>query len=385
MSESDRGIEHGFLVLADISGYTAFISRTELLHAQEILSDLLETVVVRFESLLTIHKIEGDAVFGYCRDAQAVRGETLLELIESTYVAFRDRTKNVRRHTGCNCRACQSIPMLDLKFIVHHGDFALQNIGGRPELAGSDVNLVHRLLKNHVGEKTGWSAYALFTRAGLDQIGLDLPGVVSASESYEHLGEVEICALDLHARYEALMEQRHIVVEESEAYVTFSQEIRATPAVIWSWLNDPRKRALLSPEAGKLRFVPMLRPNGRTGIGATTHCVHGKDTAMRETVLDWKPFEYYTVEQDSGPLGKIQATFRLEPLEAGLTRLRCTLRGRMPGFPGFMQRGLIRFGYTRVFNYASVVTRLRQMLEQPGAEAQAASAERTAAEESLAA
>jgi len=39
----------------------------------------------------------------------------------------------------------------------------VQNIGGRPELAGSDVNLAHRLLKNHVSEQTGWSAYALFS------------------------------------------------------------------------------------------------------------------------------------------------------------------------------------------------------------------------------
>jgi hypothetical protein len=93
-----------------------------------------------------------------------VRGETLLELIESTYIAFRGRTKNVRRHSTCDCRACNNISTLDLKFIVHHGDFAVQDIGGRPELAGSDVNLAHRLLKNHVTEHTGWSAYALFSK-----------------------------------------------------------------------------------------------------------------------------------------------------------------------------------------------------------------------------
>ncbi|HET6846411.1 MAG TPA: DUF2652 domain-containing protein, partial [Anaerolineales bacterium] len=154
MSDSRPGIDRGFLVLADISGYTAFLSKAELDHAQEILGDLLETIVDGFKTLLTIHKIEGDAVFGYARDAQLLRGETLLELIESTYVAFRQRTKNVRRHTTCDCRACNNISTLDLKFIVHHGDFAMQNIGGRPELAGSDVNLAHRLLKNHVSDQT---------------------------------------------------------------------------------------------------------------------------------------------------------------------------------------------------------------------------------------
>jgi len=57
-------------VLADISGYTAFLTKAELEHAQEILTDLLETIIGRFQSLLIIHKIEGDAVFGYTRDAQ---------------------------------------------------------------------------------------------------------------------------------------------------------------------------------------------------------------------------------------------------------------------------------------------------------------------------
>jgi len=89
--------QHGYLVLADISGYTSYLAGTELEHAQEILTELLETIVDHFKSMLTISKLEGDAVFGYVADAKAPRGETLLELIEGTYVAFRDRVEAVRR------------------------------------------------------------------------------------------------------------------------------------------------------------------------------------------------------------------------------------------------------------------------------------------------
>src|SRR5574338_1601031 len=149
MSNSATPIEHGYLVLADISGYTSFLMQTELDHAQEILSDLLETIVRRFQTLLTLHKLEGDAVFAYAPESRIIRGETLLEMIEAAYVDFRERLHNVRRHTTCTCRACQNIPILDLKFMVHHGDYILQDIGGVRELAGSDVNLVHRLMKNH--------------------------------------------------------------------------------------------------------------------------------------------------------------------------------------------------------------------------------------------
>ena len=154
--------------------------------------------------------------------SQVVRGETLLELIESTYTDFRERMKNVRRHTTCTCRACQSIPMLDLKFILHYGDFVLQNIGGTPELAGSDVNLVHRLLKNHVADNTGWRAYALFTAVALECMRLRPEDLVEGAESYEHLGEVKIYVMDMHARYDTLMQERHVVVEEKEALLSFS-------------------------------------------------------------------------------------------------------------------------------------------------------------------
>jgi hypothetical protein len=364
MSESKSGIDSGFLVLADISGYTAFLSKAELEHAQEILTDLLETIVGNLRSLLTIHKLEGDAVFAYTRDADLLRGETLLELIESTYVAFRGRTKNVRRHTTCDCRACNNISALDLKFIVHHGDFAVQNIGGRPELAGSDVNLVHRLLKNHVSEQTGWPAYALFSKPGLERTGLQMNGTLDGTEEYEYLGSVQTRTVNLHERYEALMSQRHIEVEEQDAFVSFSEVMRATPPVLWSWLNDPDKRALYLREPGGLEFVPVSRPNGRTGVGATTHCVHGKKTTMRELVLDWKPFNYYTVEQDSGPMGVFRMTFALQPVDAEHTRLRWRMKGRLPGLPALLQRPVLRLMFTRLFDFRKVLLKLKELVEE---------------------
>src|SRR4030095_12513772 len=74
--------QHGYLVLAYHSGYTSFVAGTELDHSHEILSDLLETICMQIEKLLTIHKLEGDAVFAYAPEAIISRGETILELIE---------------------------------------------------------------------------------------------------------------------------------------------------------------------------------------------------------------------------------------------------------------------------------------------------------------
>jgi hypothetical protein len=364
MSDSSSPIEHGYLVLADISGYTSFLSQTELDHAHEILTDLLETILKRFKTLLTICKLEGDAVFAYTPESHVLRGETLLELIEVTYTDFRERMKNVRRHTTCTCRACQSIPMLDLKFFTHHGDFVVQNISGTRELAGSDVNLIHRLMKNHITENTGWRAYTLFTQAGLECMALQLEDLFEGTESYEHLGQVRTFAMDLHARYDAFIKNRVVLVGESEALLSFSEDINAPPPVVWSWMHEPEKRKLYSMNPHGLKFIPVLRPGGRTGAGATTHCVHGKDVAMREIVLDWKPFDYYTVEQNSGPLGIIQVTFKLEAVRADKTHLRVLLKGYIPKWPGFLSRGAIRFIYLRIFNYRQVATKMKAIMEE---------------------
>ena len=144
--------EHGYLVLADISGYTSFLAKVELEHAHEILTDLLEVLVNQFQSMLTLSKLEGDAVFCNINEKLVPRPEALLELIENTYMAFTRCRDYPNAGTTCDCRACQSMPSLELKFFIHHGDYIVQSISGIRELVGTDVNLIHRLTKNHISE-----------------------------------------------------------------------------------------------------------------------------------------------------------------------------------------------------------------------------------------
>jgi len=155
-------------------------------------------------STLTISKLEGDAVFAYLEESQLLSGESLLALIDQTYFAFRDRAETLHQGATCPCRACAAIPTLDLKFMVHHGDYIIQQVAGIKDLLGSDVNLVQRRLKNKVAESTGWRGYALFTLQGLERIQVDKKAFIQQSESYEHLGEVETYVMDMHARYKTL-------------------------------------------------------------------------------------------------------------------------------------------------------------------------------------
>ena len=200
----ERKTQTGYLVLADISGYTSFVAKTEIEHADIALSYLLETIVEKLSGLLTISKLEGDAVFAYVEESKLQKANSILGLIDATYAAFREKALALHDHTTCPCRACDALPTLDLKFMVHHGDFVIQQIAGIKDLLGTDVNLVHRLAKNPVAESTGWKGYALFTHQGLERMQTDKASFIQQTESYEHLGDVEIYVRDMHVRYQEM-------------------------------------------------------------------------------------------------------------------------------------------------------------------------------------
>jgi hypothetical protein len=196
--------QQGFLVLADIAGYSAYVAATELEHANIALSYLLETIIDELGEALTIVKLEGDAVFAYAGSAGVSDGPSLLALIDQTYAAFRQRAETLYAGKTCDCRACMAIPTLDLKFMLHHGDFIVQQVAGIRDLLGADVNLVHRLMKNRVAESTGWRGYALITQQAVEQIQADESDFFRQTESHERFGDVETYVLDLDARYRGL-------------------------------------------------------------------------------------------------------------------------------------------------------------------------------------
>ena len=331
--------QHGYLLIADISGYTSFVAKTELEHSHEILSDLLGLLVEKFQPLMTISKLEGDAVFAYAVENIFTRGETLIEFIESTYVAFRDKQVSMKRATTCTCNACRNIPTLDLKFIAHHGDFIIQNVMNIRELVGSDVNLIHRLTKNHVSDVTGWRAYMMFTEKCLDHLDMNLDDTHVQMEQYEHLGEIKTYNIDLHKRYKEITDTRQIMVDEKDADLIVSVDFSTPPAVTWEWMQDPIKRNLWN--GGHVHWSLGERPKGRAGKGASNHCAHGKSVST-EVAVDWRPFDYSTADSFENGKKTFTETFRFEPLPDGGTRVHDLLRMHMP-LPSFVRRAMLRF------------------------------------------
>ena len=181
--------QSGTLVLADISGFTAFLTATELEHGPQIIGALLEAVMKRLAPPLEIQEVEGDAVFAVGPDGTLPSPARLLEVLDSAFAAFKTLQGELAADESCACGACRSVERLDLKVIAHHGRFLRHAVGGRAQIAGVDVVLAHRLLKNGV---TAPRAYLLVTDALLGWLGLDPAdlGLVARVESYEHLGDV---------------------------------------------------------------------------------------------------------------------------------------------------------------------------------------------------
>src|SRR5450631_3090423 len=74
--------ESACFVIADISGYTAFLAGVELDHAHDIIADVMDTVVRRLRPPARLAKFEGDAAFFYAV-ADKFDGSVLQDGIES--------------------------------------------------------------------------------------------------------------------------------------------------------------------------------------------------------------------------------------------------------------------------------------------------------------
>jgi len=307
------------LLIADISGYTRYLAGVELDHSQDILADLIGTVVTMLRPTFRLAKLEGDAAFVFA-PAGKLDGSLLLDTVERCYFGFRRRRRDVRQATSCNCNACVRIPDLNLKFVVHHGQAVRHRIAGSEELLGSDVIVVHRLLKNEVVERLGIDAYALFTQATADAVGIEPAGLgmQPLTETYEHLGEVRTWVHDLERRWQEEEARRRVFVTPEASWFTTTVATTAPPQLAWEFLTAPGRRP--SWQVGVVQVTLDYSQGGRRAVGATNHCAHGAEGGVTEEILDWRPYDYLTDRgthtTPGGPI-KMLETIELEPTATG--------------------------------------------------------------------
>lgn len=308
----------GYFIITDISGYTEFLTRSELDHAQDALQGLFDVQLANIKHPFVISGFRGDAIFMYVPETNFVEPQSLLESLENLYFVFADTLRQMQFNTTCTCRACQNMSKLDLKMVIHYGEYAIQKLGDREELLGADVIVPHRMLKNHVIEKTEIQSYALFSEAAaraLNLAELAYP-LVAHTETYEHIGKVQMHALDLHKVWDREQDLKRIRVSPESAWLTMEWELPYPPSIVWEYLTVFR----FEREYAGYDLVERTDSlGGRTQIETTYHCAHGEIQFFNK-ILDWKPFEYLTIHQKIEGVTEYRQSRILTPTEKG-TRL----------------------------------------------------------------
>ena len=140
------------IFMPDISGFTKFVTETEIEHSNHIISELIEIIINSNMLELKISEIEGDAILFYFL-GKPPKAEEIINQSKRMFIDFHAELKAMERSIVCECGACTTASNLTLKFITHYGMCREVPIQNFTKLIGSDVILAHRLLKNNVPER----------------------------------------------------------------------------------------------------------------------------------------------------------------------------------------------------------------------------------------
>ena len=340
--------QRGHLVLADISGYTAFVADTELEHSREILNELLETLVRGMAEHLRIGQIEGDALVAL--------GERLpadpLAWLHEIFFRFHRHLNRIKEVTTCPCKACANVGVLTLKFVCHYGEYLPQTFMGKETFVGNAVNMVHRLLKNKVPSRE----YLLATN---DALALFPAGVrerfATHREEYD-LGAVECGWMDLAAlRADPRARDAVRTVDDAGAQLRTDTLVDAPKDAVWAVLTDPAQRQKWMG-VQRIDYKPGAR---HTLAGAEYHCVHGANDVSVFRVGEALEPDRVTISFSPMTGVLVWWTVQLREGEGGRTRMISLLRIEPPGGPLGAIRGLmvkqIMKGYST--KYAGTIAR----------------------------
>ncbi|MEW6348508.1 MAG: DUF2652 domain-containing protein [Thermodesulfobacteriota bacterium] len=276
-------IKQVVLVLADISGYTRFVTlhSLSLIHAEEIISELMESVIDASEHPLKLNKLEGDAAFFFADSAGDIAA-AVRDVYGQTKAFFDAFRRTAHKLSGemsvCECEACKGIQNLRLKVFLHQGEVAVKRLRQFEELAGENVIILHRLLKNSVPSRE----YILMTESFFDLVGgQDHAGLESRTENYDDIGNVAV---------KVLYVARGTETEEVPAF-SFAKDAKMTTRgafrVLWRRLGFGRDKQYAHIADLNTTFASVLFDIVHACIIQYVPGFRGKDRQKQET--DHKP------------------------------------------------------------------------------------------------
>ncbi len=145
----------GLLFIPDMSGFTRFVTETEINHSRLIIQELLELLINANQIGLEVSEIEGDAILFY-KFGEVPEMQELYNQVEKMFSNFHHHLQAYDTHRLCQCKACVSAITLTLKVITHYGEFIQYNVKNFNKLLGKDVIVAHQLLKNDIDQHEYW-------------------------------------------------------------------------------------------------------------------------------------------------------------------------------------------------------------------------------------
>ena len=139
--------------------------------------------------------------------------------------------------------------------------------------------------------------------------------------------------LDLRKAWKREQARQRFVVTAEEAWLTFEWDAPYPLFVVWEYLTTPR---LEQQYAGYDLVERTDSLGGRFNTDTTYHCAHGEIHFFNK-ILDWKPFDYVSLEQSIGGEIKLVQTRRLHESPTGTKILFHLRKPDMPVTEEFTQ------------------------------------------------
>ena len=246
---ASNGPQEVAFMIPDISGFTKFLSGTEIRHSKHIIEELIEVIGRETKDYFELAEVEGDALFLYQR-TDAIDGDTIFKVARNTFIAFHQHLLNYENLRICTCGACSSAINLSLKFIMHVGTMELATVQGKQKPYGLDVIKAHRLMKNNVkGNEYLLISNDYNQRFGTGAIELDL---IAGSATYDEIGEMpyQYGALT-HLKNDLQPDERQMSSpgKSLKTLVSAEAEINAPLNVVYEVLSDFQYRPVWNSEA----------------------------------------------------------------------------------------------------------------------------------------
>jgi hypothetical protein len=107
---------NGTFVLADIGGYTTFLTDVGIEHAKEITSHLFNGMFKVDQDAWKVGNVEGDCLFLYSDSPKS--SQDVFAYVRRLYEKFRESIEEIASGSTCRCGACDRSGDLTLKFVV---------------------------------------------------------------------------------------------------------------------------------------------------------------------------------------------------------------------------------------------------------------------------